>query len=248
MSQHESKKTKTKTIKNSLKQMKGKVVEYSEYSTESSSETIADLKSMNKKTDEMLKELNIKKDSISEYISHFEEQELWKKGSHNVGEKDLNIHWKDGATYRFQEEGSNKVETYPRRIEGGSRINVTGRARRRKEKQQEKKVSNEYIEKLYKEHDEKWKKIYIENGEKFTEEQLKQYTDELGEICLLEERGTFKYQTLEGDFGGNEKAIQILTNESADKDGEYDSYSEEEDEKEIKKNRKMNKRGNRKVK
>ena len=196
-----------------------------EYYSESEDNLDENLEDFIKKTDESLKLIkkNENLDETTKFLTNYLEKELWNKNdikNENIDESDDLDHTENSVAFekkynfRFEEKGSDKIESHPRKIEGEQRINENSRKRKRKEDQEEKNENLLLEQKLLDEIDEKYKKIFEEKGQ-LTDQDLSNYNNEISDIILKNQDGIFPYIEVPKE-GGIEKSIRLLNEEDID--------------------------------
>ena len=202
-----------------------------------------DIKSFLKEADGNIKDLKmtLKDDEVSKYVNEYLEKEMYNGNGpipnvDNSSSDDLETVIEDSKAeetfnFRFEEKGSDKIMTHPRKVAGEQREKMSARKRKRMEEKKKKEEDNERFNKEMDEVEEKWHKIYIENGNNFTSEQLSQYNSEVSDIILKYQGGAFQYVETTKQ-GGIEKSIKIMEEED-DEEEEFDDGVEEEDIQEL---------------
>ena len=195
-----------------------------------------DIKSFMKEADGNLKDLNfhIKDDEVTKYVNEYLDKEMYKGNGpipvvDNSSSDDLETVIEDSKAeetynFRFEEKGSDKIMTHPRKVAGEQREKISARKRKRMEERKKKEEENEQFQKEMDEVDEKWHKIYIENGNNFTSEQLSQYNSEVADVIMKYQGEEFKYVNT-GKAPNIAESIKIM--EEEDEEEDFDNEEEE---------------------
>ena len=219
-----------KKIKKIRKKMSSKEVSSEADVLSENDET--DIKSFINEADGNLKQLNfhMKDDEVTKYCNEYLEKEMYKGNGpipvvDNSSSDDLETVIEDSKAeetynFRFEEKGSDKIMTHPRKVAGEQREKISAKMEERKKKEEE----NEQFNREMDEVDEKWHKIYIDKGNNFTPEQLTQYNSEVADVIMKYQGEEFKYVNT-GKVSNIRESIQIM--EEEDEEEDFDNEEEE---------------------